>query len=119
MYNKESHRFQKLDDNLQDETMAATMALSLLARRWVKPYIWICGLLEAELHICVYVGKKQINNCLGLIYSLPWPDTQTANQGTREIPVVRFQIESSLLFAYAHKRGRCFFVLPVIFGFEL
>ena len=81
--------------------------------------IWICGLLEAELHICVYVGKKQINNCLGLIYSLPWPDTQTANQGTREIPVVRFQIESSLLFAYAHKRGRCFFVLPVIFGFEL
>ena len=80
--------------------------------------IWICGLLEAELHICVYVGKKQINNCLGLIYSLPWPDTQTANQGTREIPVVRFQIESSLLFAYAHKRGRCFFVLPVIFGFE-
>ena len=81
-------------------------------------FIWICGLLEAELHICVYVGKKQINNCLGLIYSLPWPDTQTANQGTREIPVVRFQIVSSLLFAYAHKRGRCFFVLPVIFGFE-
>ena len=83
--------------------------------------IWICGLLEAELHICVYVGKKQINNCLGLIYSLPWPDTQTANQGTREIPLVRFQIESSLLFSYAHKRGRGFFVcpLPVIFGFEL
>ena len=84
-------------------------------------YIWICGLLEAELHICVYVGKKQINNCLGLIYSLPWPDTQTANQGTREIPLVRFQIESSLLFAYAHKRRRGFFVcpLPEIFGFEL
>ena len=30
MYNKESHRFQKLDDILQDELMAATMALSVL-----------------------------------------------------------------------------------------
>ena len=39
MYNKESHRFQKLDDNLQDDTMVATMALSLLARRWIKPHI--------------------------------------------------------------------------------
>ena len=41
MYNIESHRFQKLDDNLQDEIMVATMALSLLARHCVKPYIYI------------------------------------------------------------------------------
>ena len=37
-------RFQKLDDILQDELMAATMALSVLARLCVKPYIYISGM---------------------------------------------------------------------------
>ena len=47
MYDKESHRFQKLDDILQDELMAATVALSLLARRCVKPYIFTPHLHKA------------------------------------------------------------------------
>ena len=37
---EQSHLFQKLDEILQDEIVAATMALSLLVRRCVKPYIF-------------------------------------------------------------------------------
>ena len=51
----ESHRFQKLDDNLQDDTMVATMALSLLARRWVKPYIYL-------RHISIKLGTQLETN---------------------------------------------------------
>ena len=38
MYKIQYQRFQKLDDILQDDIVAATMALSLLVRRCVKPY---------------------------------------------------------------------------------
>ena len=55
MYNIESHRFKKLDDNLQDEIMVATMALSLLARHCVKPYIYIFTphLNKTKMALCI------------------------------------------------------------------
>ena len=51
MYNIQSHRFQKLDEILQDETAAATLALSLSVRRCVKPYIYIFDCMASCLSL--------------------------------------------------------------------
>ena len=58
MYNIQSHRFQKLDKFQQDEILAATMALSLLARRCVKPYKYYIYLR----HISIKLGTHLETN---------------------------------------------------------
>ena len=55
MYNIQSHCFQKLDEILQDETVAATMALSLLVRRCVKSY----NIFSPHLHKTRYTIRDK------------------------------------------------------------
>ena len=67
VYNTQSHRFQKLDEILQDETVAATMALSLLVRRCVKSYIYFrhisikLGTQKGAMPILTHVSRHYCN----------------------------------------------------------
>ena len=58
VYNIQSHRFQKLDEILQDQIVAATMALSLLVRRCVKPLCHISIKLGTQLETNMSVASQ-------------------------------------------------------------